>query len=45
MIAAACLTLAAIHTHVWLRQRRLDANAAFALLCACVAWISFNELR
>ncbi len=45
MIAAACLTLAAIHTHVWWRHRRVDSNAAFAVLCACVAWIAFGELR
>jgi PAS domain S-box-containing protein len=45
MIAAACLTLAAIHTHVALRLRRFDANAAFALLCLSVAWIAFGELQ
>ena len=45
MIAAACLTLAAIHTHVWLRQRRVQANGAFALLCTSVAWMTFNELQ
>jgi PAS domain S-box-containing protein len=45
MIAAACLTLAAIHTHVWLRERTLVANAAFALLCANVAWLAFCELE
>jgi PAS domain S-box-containing protein len=45
MIAAACLTLAAIHTHVAVRLRRFDANAAFALLCLSVAWIAFGELQ
>lgn len=44
VIASACLTLAAIHGHVWLRERSLAANAAFALLAASVAAMAFIEL-
>ena len=45
VIASACLTLAAIHGHVWLRERSLAANAAFAVLAASVAAMAFIELR
>lgn len=45
VIASACLTLAAIHAHVWFRHREVGANAAFALLAASVAGMAFVELR
>jgi two-component system, LuxR family, sensor kinase FixL len=45
VIVAACLTLSAIHTHVWLRERRVTANGAFALLAASVAAMAFAELN
>ena len=45
VIAAACLTLAAIHAHVWLRERSVTANGAFALLAASVAALAFIELQ
>lgn len=45
MVAAACLTLAAIHAQVWLQRRAARANAAFALLAASVAAIAYVELR
>jgi hypothetical protein len=44
-IAAACLTLAAIHGHVWLRRRDAGGNGAFAVLALSVAAIAFIELR
>lgn len=44
MIAAACATLAAIHGHVWLRERRAGANGAFAVLAGCVAAMAGVEL-
>lgn len=44
-IASACLTLAAIHGHVWLRQRSLSANAALAVLAASVAGMALVELQ
>src|SRR5688572_22698548 len=37
MIAAACLTLAAVHLPVWLRNREALANLAFALAAASAA--------
>jgi PAS domain S-box-containing protein len=43
-IAAACLTLAAIHGHVWLRRRDAAGNGAFAVLALSVAAIAFIEL-
>jgi two-component system sensor kinase FixL len=43
-IAAACLTLAVIHAHVWLRRRDAGGNLAFALLSVSVAAIAFIEL-
>ena len=45
VIATACLTLSAIHAHVWLRERNLTANGAFALLAAGVAAMAFFELQ
>jgi two-component system sensor kinase FixL len=45
VIASACLTLAAVHGHVWLRERSLAANAAFAALAASVAAMAYFELR
>jgi two-component system sensor kinase FixL len=45
VIASACLTLAAIHGHVWLRRRSLASNLAFALLAASVAAMAVIELR
>ncbi len=45
VIAAACLTLSAIHAHVWLRERSVTANGAFALLAASVAAMAFVELQ
>ncbi len=43
-IAAACLTLAAIHTHVWLRRRDAGGHGAFAVLALSVAAMGFIEL-
>ena len=45
VIAAACMTLAAIHAHVWMRERRVTANGVFALLAASVALMAFVELQ
>jgi len=45
VIASACLTLAAIHAHVWLRYREAGANAAFAVLAASIAGMGYVELR
>jgi PAS domain S-box-containing protein len=45
VIAAACLTLSAIHAHVWLRERNLTANGAFALLAVGVAAMALLELQ
>ena len=42
--AAACLTLAAIHAHVWLRRRQAIARLAFAVLAASVAGMACVEL-
>ena len=44
MIAAACLTLAAIHLVVWLRHREARANLAFAVAAASAAANSFGDL-
>jgi two-component system, LuxR family, sensor kinase FixL len=44
IIASACLTLSALHAHVWLRRREAGANAAFAALTATVAVMAFIEL-
>jgi PAS domain S-box-containing protein len=45
VIASACFTLAAIHAHVWLRERSVRANAAFAVLAASVGVMAFLELH
>ena len=45
VIVAACLTLSAIHAHVWLRERSVTANGAFALLAVSVAAMAFVELN
>src|SRR5512139_1564695 len=45
VIAAACLTLAAIHAHVWLRERSVTANGVFAVLAASVALMALIELQ
>ena len=45
VIASACFTLAAIHAHVWLRERSIRANGAFALLAASVGVMAFLELQ
>ncbi len=44
MIVACCLTLAAIHIHVWLRRPDARANAMFALLAISVAAAALLEL-
>src|SRR5439155_5606069 len=44
-IASACLTLAVIHAHVWMRRgRAAGANAAFAVLAVSVALYAIAEL-
>jgi two-component system, LuxR family, sensor kinase FixL len=45
VIASACITLAAIHAHVWFRERSVSANGAFALLAASVGVMAFIELQ
>lgn len=45
VVASACLTLAAIHAHVWMRHREAGAHAAFAALAASVAGLALVELR
>jgi len=44
MIAAACLTLAAMHVLVWTKSRQSWANLAFSVLAVCVAGIAAFEL-
>jgi PAS domain S-box-containing protein len=44
MIGAACLTLAAIHALIWLRQRTDGANALFSVMAAGTAGLSVAEL-
>ncbi|MCC7326446.1 MAG: PAS domain S-box protein [Burkholderiales bacterium] len=44
-ITTACLTLAVVHAHVWFRNRRAVANAAFAVLAVSVAALGYTELR
>ena len=44
MIAAACLTLAAVHLPVWLRTRDAEATFAFALAAISTALLAFCEL-
>jgi hypothetical protein len=45
VIASACFTLAAIHAHVWFRERSVSANGAFAALAASVGVMAFLELQ
>ncbi|MCC7215930.1 MAG: PAS domain-containing protein [Burkholderiales bacterium] len=45
VLGSACLTLAAVHAHVWLRQRQAIGNAAFAVLAASVACMGYAETR
>ena len=45
VIASACFTLAAIHAHVWFRERSVSANGAFALLAASVGVMAVVELQ
>ena len=44
MIAAACLTLAAMHVLVWLQDRKSWASLIFSALAVCVAAIAAFEL-
>ena len=44
MIGAACLTLAAIHGLIWLRQRAEWANALFSVMAAGTAGLAAAEL-
>src|SRR5690348_9902520 len=45
MIAAASLTLAAVHLPVWLRNHGARANLAFAIVATCTGALSYVELR
>ena len=45
MIAAACLTLAAVHLPVWWRNRDAQATLAFALAAVATAALAFCELH
>jgi len=44
MIAAACLTLAAVHFPVWWRNREARATLAFSVAAICTAAIALCEL-
>lgn len=44
MVAAACMTLAAMHLRIWISDRRDRANASFALVAIGVAWFGLCEL-
>lgn len=44
MVAAACLTLAAINLLVWLKRRTARANLLIALMAAATACVAFFEL-
>jgi len=44
MIAAACLTLAAVHLPVWLSNRDARATLAFSVAAVCTAAIALCEL-
>src|SRR5262249_60584514 len=44
MIGGACLTLAAMHLLVWMKDRRAGASLAFAGMAVCVACIAAFEL-
>ncbi len=45
MVASACLTLAAVHLPVWLRDRSAQPSAFFAMQCISTAGLAFCELR
>lgn len=45
VIASMCVTLAVIHVHVWLRQRKALGNAAFAVLALSVVGMGYCEMR
>ena len=45
MLAAASLTLAAMHVHVWLRRPSATSHAALATLAMAVAWMAAVEPR
>ena len=45
ILASTCLTLAAVHAHVWLRHRQAIGNAAFAVLAVSVAAMGYVETR
>ncbi|MGH9388738.1 MAG: PAS domain S-box protein, partial [Vicinamibacteria bacterium] len=44
MVAAACLTMAAVHLLVWLRNRKAWASFTFSSAASAVAGIAFLEL-
>ncbi|MGJ7512173.1 hypothetical protein [Variovorax sp. GT1P44] len=44
MVASACLTLAAVHLPVWLRDRTAWPSLFFAMQCASTAWFAYCEL-
>ena len=44
MIAAACLTLAAVHLPVWWSNREARATLAFSVAAICTAAIALCEL-
>src|SRR6187455_261752 len=44
MIAAACLTLAAVHLPVWLRNREAVASLAFAIAAAAAAANAIGDM-
>src|SRR5215831_14329775 len=44
IIVGACLTLAAMHLLVWMKDRRAGASLAFAGMAVCVACIAAFEL-
>ena len=45
VLGSACVTLAAVHAHVWLRQPRRIGNVAFAVLAVSVAGMGYAETR
>jgi len=44
MVVAACLTMAAMHLFIWLRNRRSWANLVFSVAAVAVAGVAFFEL-
>src|SRR3972149_3397034 len=44
MGASACLTVAAMHLFIWLRNRRSWANLVFSVAAVAVAGVAFLEL-